>query len=233
MSTSSPDSVILDRIQKLFQLADPTRGATEHEIKTALEKAEMLMTRYNIDRSRISISGESENRTPSFTRTSIPIASRLSTKVKSLFSLLQAATAIRVIIDKSGAFPIAQLIGSKTDLLYAEFLYSYLSDVFDSLWLQHRQASNSHQNSYFHGLHDGIRLAIQQGKKKIEDELKSEERNSYEIVLRDEEKALQRFILKEIGRTQNTRSRSSIRDRHSYHSGHHDGQNVQLHRPLA
>lgn len=39
MSSPSPDAAILDRIQKLFQLADPARGATEHEIKTALEKA--------------------------------------------------------------------------------------------------------------------------------------------------------------------------------------------------
>lgn len=234
MATSSPDAAILDRIQKLFQLADPARGATENEIKTALEKAELLMTRYNIDRSRLPISGESEAHDRSFGKTSIPLSSRLSRKLKSLFSLLQAATPIRVLFDKSTPSPVALLLGSKTDLLYAEFLYSYLSNVFDSLWLQHRrQRPDSHQTSYFQGLHDGILLSIQQGKKKAEEELKSNERTSYDIVLRDEAQALQKFIFQEFGRTRKARSQSSIRDGDSYHSGRHDGQNVQLQRPLA
>ncbi len=233
MTTPSPDSAILDRIQKLFQLADPARGATEHEIKTALEKAEMLMTRYHIDRSRLPISGESGAPDRSFLKNSIPLSSRISTKLKSLFSLLQAATPIRVLIDKSTPSPVAQLIGSKTDLLYAEYLFSYLSNVFDSLWHQHRhQHPNSHQISYFVGLHDGILLSIQQGKEEAEKGLQSEERTSYEIVLRDEAEALQQFIFQEFGRTRKARASRSFCNRESYDSGHHDGQNVQLQRPL-
>lgn len=52
MTTSDRDK-IMDRLKKLFALADPSRGATENEVFVALKRAKELMARHNLSMAQV------------------------------------------------------------------------------------------------------------------------------------------------------------------------------------
>ena len=88
------------------------------------------------------------------------------------------------------------------------------------------------RKSYYRGLHDGLRAAILEGKRRAESAASSEERSQYQMVLVDTSAALERYMGEKYGELRTRRSRSSRVHSESYRAGKAQGGRIEINRAL-
>ncbi len=219
---------VLDKIQKLLRLADLSRGGTEHEAKMALEKAKALMTRHKIDSAMLRIeSAEAiQNHPLAFSR-------RMNLMDKLLLSLLQTHFGIRVVLTRKVLQTEADLIGASEDVQFAIHAYHFLKETFQQGWNEFRVTGEfPDRSSFIHGLHDGLRDALLEGKRKVEAVYSAEQQAPYQIVLANTKEAVDRFIGEKYGKVRKVASRRRRVYSESYQAGKLKGASIQIHRPI-
>jgi len=74
-------------------------------------------------------------------------------------------------------------------------VFHFLRMTFSRCWNEFKvSASFPDRKSYYRGLHDGLKSAINEGKKRAEAMASSEERSQYQIVLVDTAAAIDRYM---------------------------------------
>ena len=105
--------------------------------------------------------------------------------------------------------------------------------TFSRCWNEFKvSASFPDRKSYYRGLHDGLKSAINEGKKRAEAMASSEERSQYQIVLVDTAAAIDRFMGERYGQLRKRRSRSSRVYSESYQAGKAKGGKIEIKRAL-
>lgn len=231
----SANSDILDKIQKLLRLADQSRGATEHEAKVALAKAEELMTRHKIDSAMLRMARGSED-IPGIAvkKEVIDLPKTLNPADLLILSLLQQHFNVRVILMHNRSKTPVDIIGAWEDVQFATYVFHFLRQTFFRCWNEFKVTVTSpDRKSYYRGLHDGLRAAIIEGKRKAEDTASTEERSRYEIVLVDTKAAIERYVTEQYGQLKNRRSRNSRVDSESYRAGKAKGATIRINQAIA
>ena len=225
---------ILDLIQKLLRLADTSRGATEHEAESALAKAEELMVRHKIDSAMLRMSHGSED-LPGIAvqKEAINLPKTINPADMLILSLLQSHFNVRIVLFKNSQATPVDIIGTWEDVQFAIHVFHFLRETFSRCWNEFKvSASTPDRKSFYRGLHDGLRSAILEGKKRAEAAASTEERSRYQIVLVDTAAAIDRYMGEQYGKLRKRRSRSSRVYSESYQAGRAKGGKIEIKRAL-
>lgn len=226
---------ILDKIQKLLRLADRSRGATEHEAKVALAKAEELMTRHKIDSALLRMArAEKDRPSISIHNENFELPKTLNPADMLILSLLQHHFNVRVVLFKARAKTPVDIIGTAEDVQYAIYVFHFLRQTFFRCWNEFKTTTKTpDRRSFYRGVYDGLRAALIEAKRKAESGYGERERGQYEIVLVDTRAALTAYMENQYGKLRSRSNRSVRRDSESYTAGKAKGATIQINRPLA
>ncbi len=226
------NGAVLDKIQKLLRLADRSRGATEHEAKVALAKAEELMTRHKIDLASLRMNAGEHADIP-VGKEKVELPKTLNPADLLILSLLQSHFNVRVVIMTVLGQKHADLIGSSEDIAFASYAFGFLRQTFFQCWNEFKKLHEKpDRKSYYRGLYDGIKEAIESGKRQAEASVSEQERQCYQIALADTKTAITRYIAEHYPKLRNTRARRSSVNSESYHAGKARGASIRVNRPL-
>ena len=225
---------ILDLIQKLLRLADTSRGATEHEAESALAKAEELMVRHKIDSAMLRMSHGSEDLPGiAIQKEAINLPKTINPADMLILSLLQSHFNVRIVLFKNSQATPVDIIGTWEDVQFAIHVFHFLRETFSRCWNEFKvSASTPDRKSFYRGLHDGLRSAILEGKKRAEAAASTEERSRYQIVLVDTAAAIDRYMGEQYGKLRKRRGRRSRVDSESYQAGRAKGGTIKINRTL-
>ncbi len=236
MTTQSnkPQSEILEKIRKLLRLADTSRGATENEAKVALAKAQELMTRHNIDSALLRMErGESGGAGFTVDKGKVDLPKTLNPADLMILSLLQSHFNVKTILMPGSKGTPVDIIGAAADIDFAIFAFNYLRQTFFRCWNDFKRThANPDKASYYRGLRDGLNAELKAAKQRAEESYATDQRQTYGLVVVDQEAAITRFVEENYGklRARNTRARRV--DSGSYFAGETKGRTIQINRPL-
>ena len=148
-------------------------------------------------------------------------------------SLLQSHFNVRIVLFKNAQATPVDIIGTWEDVQLAIHVFHFLRETFSRCWKEFKvSASTPDRKSFYRGLHDGLRSAILEGKKRAEAAASTEERSRYQIVLVDTAAAIDRFMGERYGQLRKRRSRSSRVYSESYQAGKAMGGKIEIKRAL-
>lgn len=135
---SDPDEARLRRVERLLALA---QSASENEALLAMERVHDLYARYNLERI------QARKAAPFVHLTLILGRQQVSRLKKKICSLLTAHYFVSVIFGESfdastgEKVKAAELLGTRQNVLMAEYVFHFLLERAESLWLQYRKGS--------------------------------------------------------------------------------------------
>ena len=227
---------ILDKVRKLLRLADQSRGATEHEAKTALAKAHEIMTRHNIDSAMLRMEREAAGGGSGFTVNSskVELPKTLNPADLLILSLLQSHFNVRVILLHGHNQTPVDIIGTPTEVEYAVFVFHFLRETFFRCWNEFKKTTISpDRKSYYRGLHDGLKAELNAAKRRAEESYSADQRGKYELMIVDAKAVIDRHVAEKYGKLRNRRSQNRRVNSESYVAGKAKGATIRINRPLA
>lgn len=224
------ESGMLARVEKLFALA---QSANEHEAALAMQKANGLLRRHNLERLEhkgvtaydyLILSGTGQ---------------RLTAHQRSIAALLRDFFHVQVVISRqfdarSGQSPrVMELMGVRDNLLVAEYVYHFLMNQLSLLWQEQRRrtrATGREKNSYWLGVLNGFRqkLADQEKADSARDR-GGEERN----LICTADPGLVRYCRSRHPWLRTERRAGPRLRADSYQAGQREGRQLVLHRGVA
>jgi RNA polymerase-binding transcription factor DksA len=224
---------ILEKIRKLLRLADTSRGATESEAQVALAKAQELMTRHNIDSALLRMERGESGHGFAVDKGKVDLPKTLNPADLMILSLLQGHFNVKTILMPNGRGTPVDIIGSPADIDFAIYVFHYLRQTFFRCWNEFKRVhANPDKASYYRGLRDGLNTALKEAKQRAEESYGSGERQTYGLVLVDQQAAIKQYVDEHYGKL---RKRSGARRKMhsgSYTAGESKGRTIQINRPL-
>lgn len=228
---SQDEERLLKRVEKLLALATSTN---EHEALLAMQRVRELYARHNIDRLR---NGQRD----SMVYLILTRRQRRTSQAESMiYSLLNEFFFVRVITGKRYDaqdcchYAMAELMGTRENVLMAEYVYHFLWNQSHSLWKSYRQESKakaSARASFVLGVMVGFRekLAKQKPMRDVTQDLSPSEAAA--LVLRSDAE-LAEWVDYRHPRLASRSFSTSCRDSGSFSAGHSEGGRLNLHRPI-
>ena len=228
------ESDILDKIRKLLRLADMSRGATENEAKVALAKAQEFMTRHNIDSALLRMErGETGGGAFTVDKGKVDLPKTLNPADLMILSLLQSHFNVKTILIPSGKGTPVDIIGAPADIDSAIYAFNFLRQTFFRCWNEFKRThANPDKASYYRGLRDGLNAELKAAKQRAEESYGTDQRQTYGLVVVDQEAAITRFVEENYGKLRNRNTRARRVDSGSYFAGETKGRTIQINRPL-
>ncbi len=125
-----------------------------------------------------------------------------------------------------------QLIGRKSNILIAEYVYDFLSLEFGRLWKQHREETGKGAYAkldFYQGLYEGLNQRLHDERRRHERAVTSEQREELAIVKVNDDEALRKYVNEEFSYINHARgSYRESRDVDSYAEGKAAGQRLNI-----
>lgn len=228
----SPDEErLLKRAEKLLALA---ASANEHEALLAMQRVRELYARYNIDRIRAGLKDGMVHLV--VTRRQ----KRTSQAESMIYSLLTQFFFVKVVMgtryDAADCcdYRIAEILGTRENVLMAEYVYHFLWNKAHALWDDYRQrhaAPGNARPSFLLGVLVGFRekLAKQEAAASAAPEVPREEARA--LVARGDAE-LEAWVEQRYPRLSTRRFSTTYADNGSFVAGHSEGGRLTLNRPI-
>jgi len=249
---------VVDKIQKLLRLASENNPSTE-EAAAALAKAQQLMMEHDLELLDVEekpapdefskhFVAEPFDRAPT---SQILIAQILEEHfhVKVIYAPLwvEGGMYSTVRIDRQGktigrqeipefAFKPKgkrgmQLIGRKSNLLIAEYVFDFLTWEFEQLWSRHQQETGKGsyaKRDFVRGLYEGLKQRLRDERRRKERQVPAGQHEKFAIVRADEDKALSDYFHQEFPKVEHRNHRWHGHDADSFEDGKRVGQNLNI-----
>lgn len=215
------ENSILTRIEKLFSLAN---SDNEHEASLAMKKAQELLSKHNI------------SECPQQDYVYLIINSKkqkLHGYQSRIGSLLMNYYYVDVVLselyDASShqVHKTMEILGSKENVLIAEYVYHYLMATLESLWTSYKSktgATRHHKRSYFLGLLSGFEKTLAKNQETEDAKLGT----TSKALINANNKQLKQFVGQRFPRLQKKTSNRSRYDYGAYRSGQSEGRNITI-----
>lgn len=228
------DNSLTAKLKKLLRLGQQGSGGTQAEMESALETAQRLAVKYNIDLSQIDLTDssvlepiiEEELRTckGKFRR---PPCNKFVVNILIQFFNVEA------VYMKGGSTIV--FFGRKQDVEFAIYLYGYLKNTFTKLWRKYKQEYGvpmSSRASYFFGLFAGLQDKLSKAKDEAEKEQIALGMDSqrYALAVVNEEERRQAAVnnAHPILRKCRTKFTANVNDNHAVNHGVAKGRTIQI-----
>lgn len=222
--TNIENKDILEKVKKLLALAS---SSNEHEASLATNKAQELLTRYNLSMQSLDTMSEYEKVTLANEPYKKPHQSYIIYILEEYFFVevvtFKERTGDRTIDGRRKYRYNINMAGTATNVQVAEFVFAFLSVTYMSLWLQYKRekgVGESHRISFYAGLTNGLREKLSATLKKVENETGL-------VVIKDPN------IIKEFGDNIKTKSVSTRVIGATMADGHEKGKNINIAKPIG
>jgi uncharacterized protein DUF2786 len=250
------DSIIA-KIQKLLRLASEGNPSQE-EAAAALAKAQQLMMEHEIESLDLKEKPEVDEFSKHFIAEPFDRAPASHTLIAQILQKYFHVKVLYCPIDPVGGMYFAlrrdkrgrisreeipqfaflpkgkrgmQLIGRKSHLLIAEYVFVFLSWEFDQLWSQHQHETGKGAYAkldFFKGLYQGLSQRLRNELHREEREMPVEQCQKFALVKADEDKALSDYFRQEFPDVQRRGYGRETRDVDSYEDGKRAGQRLNI-----
>lgn len=233
---------LLKKIQKLLALAT---SSNENESSVAAQKAQELIVKYNIDMQQMSDKFEYEWHV-------MAQEPYLRMHQKFILPILKDFFFVKTLLvpkwtgkfTKTGARVFKtelKILGTPTNVVIADYIFNYLSETYQRLWLEYKQANNlteKQRQPYYLGLTNGLREKLALTRATSEDSKAAELAERAQIALSDAkalvvikaDKGLEAEFAKI--RTKAHKSAGFGRDEDVESDGAVAGRNININRPV-
>ncbi|MBP7948894.1 MAG: DUF2786 domain-containing protein [Verrucomicrobiales bacterium] len=226
------DNEILEKIRKLLRLADTSRGATEHEARAAMAKAQELMTRHNIDSALLR--QERGEKGVEVGKAKVELPKTLNPADLLILSLLQSHFRVKTILMPNAKGTPVDIIGAAADIDFAVFAFHFLRETFFRCWNEYKVTTTTPDRaSYYRGLRDGLDAELKAAKQKAEESYLSSQRETYALAVVNHQAAITGYVHEHYGTLRNRTSRARRVDSGSYRAGETKGRTIRINRPLG
>jgi hypothetical protein len=125
------------------------------------------------------------------------------------------------------------IIGAAADIDFAIFAFNYLRQTFFRCWNEFKKThANPDKASYYRGLRDGLNAELKAAKQRAEESYATEQRQTYGLVVVDQQAVITRYVEENYGKLRNRNTRSRRLHSGSYTAGETTGRTIQINRPL-
>ena len=122
-----------------------------------------------------------------------------------------------------------QLIGRKSNLLIAEYVFDFLTWEFEQLWSQHQQElAKGAKVDFFQGLYQGLNQRLGEERRREERDIPTDKRSKFELAKTDNDKALSDYFHQEFPRVANRKYAWGVHDLDSFEDGKRAGQSLNI-----
>jgi hypothetical protein len=223
---------LLERVNKLLALAQSTN---EHEAALAVERVRELYAKYNLERIRSGVASSHVHCVINRKRRRIP------SEESAIFAILNAHFMVRAVfnslydaVDRC-EYKVVELMGTRENVLMAEYVYHFLLHQLDTLWQQYRDRAGlpaAMRRSYMLGALAGFSKKLSES---AAAEVKSHEAatNNARALLRQANRQLDDFRATRFPRLSTRSFGRGAYYRDSYNDGVTDGAAITLHRGVA
>jgi hypothetical protein len=213
---------VISKIRKLLALAT---SSNEHEAKLAADRASELLLRHNLTMQEI----PSEER--EYVHTGLSAARRLTSEDKHIMPLLREHFFVRPIfqrikVQRQGKFSAWILVGERTNVEVAQYVYGFLVRKYPELWRVYQEAWRvplRARQSYYLGLSEGISEQLSKTRMAVQTERG--------LVVVEDPKVLA-HAEEVLGPMQNKRMATALEDTQALAAGLEDGRSVRISRGL-
>lgn len=231
---SQDDEKLLQKVEKLLALAGSTN---EHESLLAMQKVRELYTKHNFDRLRAHRSGNMD---------SLIICRRrkkMEPHESMIYAILNESFFVKVVhtglfdAKTCEKYKAVELLGTRENLLMAEYVFYFLLHQCDALWRDHKGKTNctgklkrSYQLGILHGFSE--KLAAQPVQQNAAEDL-GLSANQALVLLKQDRKELNDFVGIKYPRL-SSKSRGQARvDGGTFAAGKSAGKSLNLHRAVT
>lgn len=213
---------IIKKIQKLLALAT---SSNEHEAKVASAKAQELLVRHNLTLQSVI---DQDDSLDDYDSKEVFMGAKAIPVQKMIWPILQAFFFVRVVRSKDRArdqrWTTFSLVGTKTNVIVAQFIYDFLIERFESLYKQAKKEGRAKdKTSYQHGLRLGLTESLQAARQKTETEMGL-------VLVKDPKIDL--AINAHFGKTGSVGLKTTVRCQASINQGMADGSKIKLSRAI-
>jgi len=223
---------LLKRAEKLLALAT---SSNEHEAALAVQRVRQLYAKYNLERLAAGIQASHVHCIINWRRR------RVETEDSAIVSILTGHFQVRAVFGSLYdahdlcEYRVVELLGSRENVVMAEYVYRFLRHTLDALWEEYRRRTgrtSSARRSYMLGVLDGFREKLQKSST-VPDEGEPIAGADSLALLKLAGRELDAFVATRYPKL-STRSWGSSRgDRESYGAGISDGGEITLHRGIT
>lgn len=229
---TSDEERLLKRAEKLLALAE---SSNEHEAALAVERVQQLYARYNLER----LAAGTE---PAHVHCIISRRRRrIEADDSAIFSILNAHFLVRAIFTSIYdardlcRYSAVELLGTRENVLMAEYVYHFLRHKIDSLWESYRGRTGSPagvRRSYLLGVLTGFQKKLEQSSAFCNAEPADVNGNS-QALLKSADRRLDAFVASRHPKLGKRGWGGGRHDRASYGAGIADGRAITLHRGIT
>jgi len=153
---SSENHKILDKVQKLLALA---QSANEHEARNAMAKAHEFLLKHNLSLLELKTTWNYVHKQIGEVGRRNPIKSIISSIICRFF-FVEAVWTFGYDQHKDRSGQILEIYGTPDNIAMAEYVYDYLQNISEILWIEHKERKkiygNRHRRSFIYGLLNGF-----------------------------------------------------------------------------
>jgi len=240
-------NALINKIRGLFRLADPTRGASPEEAKSALAKAQELMTRHGIDMTSVGDHDDQGfNKADEgfkFAKETFHTGRQRYEQDRYIYWILERCFGVKCYFSSysekssTGSWVSRHsyiLVGEELDRELAKLVIAYLHPTMRRSYLDFCKASGrkfsvADAHAHYRGIQDGYMTASEQGQALARSRAKKADADAYALVLVDKHNALMAYTEAVMGKVTKGRGlRCNRGAQDSYESGHRAGASMDI-----
>lgn len=230
---SDEEEKMLKRVEKLLSLAT---SSNEHEALLAMQRVQEIYTRYNLERL--------QNRTEStWIRLVIPLLKkRIDRHISMICGILIGHFFVKVVTrqlydpKRLESDCAVELLGTKENVLMAEYVYHFLLNQSSSLYEQRKGALASGRKTkadFVLGVLDGFRRKLAEGQADLmKSAAQTMESKQSTALVKLGEAQLDQFLEQCHPRLTNRKANYTYTDREAFAQGQADGRKLVLHKGI-
>lgn len=229
--TSDDRTSILERITKLFRLADSGKNSSEAEVLLAMTRAKELMAKYNIAMSEINPDSTTQTKSRIIITDSSVYERRHAyfTKYERwLGRAVATLTSTKIYFNttyRNGNHVAMHFFGDTTDVAVAQALFPILLKTVRRMAHQTygKGWTTEHRN-----YSDGFTYRLIQRAREMKIDLTPQQQNCLALVLKTKETAIEEYATKNLALREMKRSTSNMTNSEAFNQGYSDGGSVNL-----
>jgi hypothetical protein len=214
---------VISKIEKLLALAG---SANEHEAKLAATKAAELLTMYNLTMEQVSGERKEYQHRSIFNNIRRSQENKYITDILIGFFFVELIKSRRYDRFECRFYTKVIMIGTKTNVQIASFVYAYLEKKYIELWQTYRKTHKAKANqkqSYYMGLTLGLMAQLKEKRRECENKVGL-------MVIKDD--ALRKHIKRDMGVEKETTPNVNIEDGEAVAHGIEHGYKIQIQKGL-
>ncbi|OGR02405.1 MAG: hypothetical protein A2511_09495 [Deltaproteobacteria bacterium RIFOXYD12_FULL_50_9] len=221
---------MLARVEKLFALA---QSANEHEAALAMQKANAILRRYNLEQLHRHAATDYDYLIINPGSKRIAAHQRLIAAILKDFFYVNVVIARQFEAQSGETLRVIELTGAKENLAVAEYVYHFLVGRLEYLWREYRKrtrAAGKEKNSYWLGVLNGFRekLSLQD-----REAMRTTANNTASSLICASDPGLIRYYQTRYPRLRTVQHNRPLVYAGTYQAGQQEGKQLLIHKGVA